>query len=155
MRVTAELVGDRQLVAKLEAMSDRVRQELLKAVSEQALLLEKHVKDDKLEGQVLKHKTGKLWQSIQSEVDDGADSVYGRVFSAGDIKYAALHEYGEDVRAHTRLLTQVFGRPLKFPVYATVKEFKMPERSFMRTALADREGEIVASLTAAVDRGVS
>ena len=76
------LVGDTELVAKLESMPTRVHDELLKTVYSLALKLEAHVKDDKLEGQVLHHVSGKLWQSIQNEVEDHGDSVFGRVFSA-------------------------------------------------------------------------
>lgn len=155
MKFTATLVGDKELIAELESMPNRVHEELLKAVSSMAVRLETYIKEDKLEGQVLKHKSGKLWQSIQHDVEDQGTSVYGQVFSAGDIKYAGLHEYGREVREHTRRVTAVFGHAPKFPIWANVKAFKMPERSFMRSALADKQDEITDGLAAAVNRGMS
>ena len=155
MRFTATLVGDRELIAKLESMPNRVHEELLKACDSLTVRITEYIRHDKLEGQVLKHKSGKLWQSIQGVTEDRGTAVYGMVFSAGDIKYPALHEYGQEVREHTRRVTAVFGERPKFPVWANVRAFKMPERSFMRSALADKQDEITDGLTAAVNRGVS
>jgi hypothetical protein len=54
--------------------------------------------------------TGRLRQSVTSNVTRSADRVIGRVGSA--VKYAAFHEFGfhgvQNVKAHTRVVDQTF-----------------------------------------------
>lgn len=53
--------------------------------------------------------TGRLRQSVSSQVTRGADRVIGRVGSS--VKYAAFHEFGfhgvQNVKAHTRVMQNV------------------------------------------------
>ena len=73
---------------------------------------------------------------------------------------ARIHEYGfsgpETVRAHSRTIKQAFGRAIS-PKTVFVKEFSremhMPERSFMRSALADKREEIKQGLADAIHEG--
>lgn len=63
-----------------------------------------------------------------------------------DRKYAAAHQFGFDgevaVPEHNRLITQAFGRKLKFPVYQTVGAFSrhmdIPARPFLGISDDDR-----------------
>jgi hypothetical protein len=49
-----------------------------------------------------------------------------------------------------RTITEAFGHPLKNPVRVQVSQFtrhmKMPERSFLRSAVADKKDEIMKEL---------
>lgn len=140
------LVGDKEMIAALDGMPERVRVAVTAAVKRQTLALQRHVIADKLSGQVLKVRTGALRRSIQESVGDEGPAVVGKVWSAGDVKYAAIHEFGyhgqENVREHVRHV--VFGREVDpFVVPAFTRSMNMPARPFMRTALADRKDAIL------------
>lgn len=155
--VTIEVDASRVL-AKFDGLPREVHDALLAKVSALTLQLEAKVAG-KLSGEVLQVRTGALRRSIFSTVDDqGATGVYGSAASSGDVKYAAIHEFGyvgtEAVKAHIRHITQAFGQSLKQAVDAQVNAFSrkmnMPERSFLRSSLADMKDTIIADLTEAV-----
>ena len=109
-----------------------------------------------MQGQVLKHRSGALGLSIQTETTTTGPTTTGEVFSAGDVKYAAIHEFGfhgvETVRQHVR--TMVFGREVPaFLCGPFTRQVDMPERSFMRSSLADHAEQIVAGIREAAVAG--
>ena len=64
----------------------------------------------------------------------------------------------ETVAAHVRTITQVFGHaiaPRAIDVRSFTRTANTPERSFMRSSLADRAEAIVAALKGAVARGIA
>lgn len=149
MIVTATLVGDKELVSRLDSLPRAVQQALKRKVTILALKLERKVKNDKLNGQVLNRISGRLARSIAYKVDVTDNSVYGRVFSSGDVKYAAIHEYGGTTAPHLILPKkakalaflsstgqQVFAQKVNHP------GSKMPERSFLRSSLREMSSEI-------------
>lgn len=157
MIVTATLVGDKALVARLGAMPQAVRQALQKKVTILALKLENKVKTEKLNGQVLNRISGRLARSIAYKVDVTDTSVYGRVFSSGDVKYAAIHEYGGTTAPHLILPKkakalafinsggdQVFAQKVNHP------GSRMPERSYLRSSLKEMSSEISLGMKEAV-----
>lgn len=141
-------------------MPDKVRARLEQAVYDLAEKLRSHIVQDKLLGQVLNRRSGRLGQSIQQKVESTGSSITGTVYSAGDVKYAAIHEFGGYIPAHvieaknaqslafTMGGRQVFAKRVNWPG-AT-----MPERSFMRSSLADMKEEIVQKMTLAVQEGM-
>ncbi len=138
------------------AMGKSVHANLLKAVKEQTLLLEGHIKADKLSGQVLSRVTGNLRASIHSEVTDTGDQIIGRVYSDGTVKYGAIHEFGGIINipdiypVKAQALHFFAGGKEIFAKHVRAHQVNMPERSFMRSALADRSDAIVEALRAAV-----
>lgn len=158
--ITVTLVGDKELIAKFTAMPRNVHDAVLSKVNYLAEKLKNHVVNDKLSGQVLNHVTGKLWRSIQQTVSDDTTSITGKVYSAGDVKYAAIHEYGGRTPPH--VIEAKTGKALAFTMGGKQVFFKkvnhpgsvMPERSYMRSSLADMKEEITSSIKDAVLEGV-
>jgi phage gpG-like protein len=150
-----QLVGDRELIARFQAMPSKVRAALLRKVTALRLKLEAHIKADKLSGQVLKVQTGNLRASIFSQTIDEGDTIIGRAASSGDVKYAGIHEFGGKTAPH---VIEAKGKALAFMFQGKQAFFKrvnhpgstMPERSFMRSSLADMRTEIVDGMTEAV-----
>jgi phage gpG-like protein len=153
-------VDDRAVQARLNVMPDKVRARLEQAVYILAEKLKSHIVQDKLLGQVLNRRTGRLGQSIQQKVDSSATAITGTVYSAGDVKYAAIHEFGGHIPA--RVIEAKNGKALAFTmggkqVFAKRVNWPgatMPERSFMRSSLADMKDEIVQRMTSAVQEGM-
>lgn len=156
--ISIQIHGDRELIARLDALPEKMRKALAGKTRILAQALQDHVTEQKLSGQVLNIVTGKLTRSIDNRVEESGTAVKGFVFSSGDVKYAARHEFGfdgpEEVSAHTRTIKQAFGRALSEPKTIAIRAFARqahtPERSFMRSSLADMRGEIVEGLTQAI-----
>jgi phage gpG-like protein len=149
------LTGDRQLISKLESLPAALREALAQKVSLLALKLEEKVKR-KLTNDVLNVKTGNLRRSIHNKVDQSSHAVIGRVYSSGDVKYAAIHEFGGQTKAH--VIEAINGKALAFTaggkqVFARRVNHpgsKIPERSFLRSSLDEMRPEIVEGMHEAV-----
>jgi phage gpG-like protein len=121
-----------------------------------AALVDK-VKNDKLSGGVLNARSGALRDSIVGDVALGADSVSASVGSTGDVKYAAIQEYGGKTAAHeilpdkARALAFFVGGALRFARRVEHPGSTIPERSYLRSSLDEMSPEIVASLGQSVD----
>ena len=100
MMISIQLVGDQELIARFDEMPAAVHAALLKKVTFYALKLEAYVKKNKLSGQVLNRKSGRLIRSIQNKVESVAQAVWGRVFSTGDVPYAGIQEFGGKTSPH-------------------------------------------------------
>lgn len=156
--INVTINGDTELIAKIGGYSNRLHDELLPAMKTIGLELQTKVQDEKLSGQVLKVETGALRRSIHESTDDQGQLITTQVFSSGDVKYAAIHEFGGTTGPHEIL--PVKGKVLAFPmggemVFTTKVNHpgsKMPERSFMRSSLKEMQSEIVAEIGAAAQR---
>ena len=84
-------------------------------------------------GQILRD-TSRLRNSITYRVDG-----INKVRIGTNVKYGKAHQYGfkgnQAVPGHTRLITQAFGKKLKYPVYQTVgphtRFMQLPARPFL------------------------
>ena len=140
----------------LRRFPDRLRQALLKAnVQSSAHVLERIKRVKLVGGNPLNRRTGNLIRSwsVIPPVGDG-DGWRGGVGS--NSSYAAAHEFGVDktqnvmVRAHSRKVTQVFGRPVS-GVVAQVSAFhraqhtKLPARPYARPSFTETAERIRAT----------
>ena len=87
-----------------------------------------------------------------------ADGVHAYAASSGDVKYAAIHEFGyvgvEHVRAHIRRITSAAGKEIVQNVREFDRQMDMPERSFLRSSLAEMHDMITQGLQDAVRTAV-
>lgn len=108
----------------------------------------------KLSGRVLKMRSGRLLNSIKAQMRESQYALYMRVYSSG-VPYARIHEYGGKTRPHLILPKNV--QALHFMVKgqgvfaARVNHpgSVIPERSYMRSSLADLKTLITANIKVA------
>lgn len=160
-----QLVGDQALVAKMNQWPYNVRRELKKEITKQTLGLERYIKNDKLSGGVLHVRTGNLRASIFSQISESDTQITGKVASSGDVKYAAIHEFGGVIHHPGGTPYMAFGGQTYFVSLANAKNLNLPktkahdipipQRSFMRSSLSERRVEIAAGIEAAAKRGIS
>lgn len=143
------VTGLRETINQLSMLPAAVGEAIYQMVQRQVLLLQAHVVRDKLSGQVLNVRSGALRRSIQARVEKlGELVVRGFVYSAGDVKYAGIHEFGGKTAPHDIYPTH--GQALRFAmggetVFAKVVHHpgsQMPERSYLRSGLYDRASDI-------------
>ncbi|USN16573.1 hypothetical protein POLEWNIK_00470 [Brevundimonas phage vB_BpoS-Polewnik] len=159
MIVNIVVNGDTEVIAKFKSMPAAVHAALLQKVHALSLKLEAYVKKNKLSGQVLNRKSGRLIRSIGSRVLDGDKSVFGIVFQSADVPYGGIHEYGGKTSAHvitpkkakvlafTKAGATVFARKVNHP------GSKMPTRSYMRSSLREMSTEISLGMKEAIVKG--
>lgn len=154
------LQGDRELIERLDAMPASVAASLLRKVWELALKLKNYIQREKLSGQVLNRKTGRLMRSIDAKVEQTVKAIFGIVFQSSDVPYGAIHEFGGKTAPHVIMPKKaqvlafnwkganVFFRRVNHPGST------FPERSYMRSGLRDMSVEISMGLKTAVVEGL-
>lgn len=149
---------DQRATAELLNKGPKMITMLVRSMNLWARKLQTHIQVDKLSGQVLHQRTAKGRNSIRV-IDATAEgsALYAEVLGGGGVApYMALHEYGGDgpyiIRpTNKKALRFMMGSRV---VFATkVLHPPMPQRSFMRSSLADMQAEIAAGLQAALDQG--
>lgn len=152
--IRAVVVGDNAVKAWLESRYPLVEKKMSLSMTSLVMKLTRKIKEEKLSGQVLKNQTGRLRRSISPNVFGSGASVTGEVKT--NVVYASIHEYGGQTKPHVILPKR--GRALAFEWGGKQVFFrkvnhpgsKMPERSFMRTALAEMKPEILAEFNNAL-----
>ena len=152
-----EFIGGDVLAAVLRSYGDKVQTAIVQSVGRSALKLQSEVMDNRLSGQVLNVRTGNLYRSIHQQVTSSGGAVIGKVNT--NVRYGKAHEYGfagtVNVKASLRQVRQAFGRPLKSPRYVQVRahsrNVRLPERSFLRTALRDMKPMIETDLQKSIE----
>jgi len=171
------IFGDKDVTRRFRAIPDGIRSRVGDSIGRLTLALQRKIVAEKLSGmevvkngksmlkrnkslQVLNVRTGTLRRSIDQRMVLTSATISGVVST--NVQYGKAHEYGglqtQTVREHLRLVKQSFGKTLKSPVWSTVKghsrRVDLPERSFLRSALAEMQDDIVADVEKAVADGI-
>jgi phage gpG-like protein len=146
-----EVRGLDETSARFDAYPAALRDALGAKATELATALADLVKN-KLSGAVLNTSSGALRDSIAAGVTADSDGVLASVGSEGDVKYAAIQEYGGKTSAHEILpvkgdvLAFVSGDGQRFARRIEHPGSVIPERSYLRSSLEDMKDEILAAL---------
>lgn len=149
--ISVYLVGDSEVIARLNAMPGGVQQGLARATTRLSLEGQR-LSQQKVSGQVLNVRTGVLRSSINAKPTEvTATGVMGGWGT--NIKYARFHEFGVP---HKWLIEAKNARVLAFEVNGQtifrprVMAGPLPERSFLRSALREMEPRIREEYSRAV-----
>jgi phage gpG-like protein len=157
--IKAEIIGGEALQNHVGNLYPKLIEAVRGSITRSLLDLVRYVKSEKLSGQVLRNRTGRLRRSINaSQVIETAGGLEGTVGT--NVEYGKTHEYGYQgpvtVKAHMRTIKQAWGHALKSPVSVSVRshsrQVNLPERSFLRSALADLAPQISANIKADIER---
>jgi phage gpG-like protein len=146
--MSATFFGTERVIFRFTAISDGVHGRMVQIMGSVANDISTYVKDNKLSGQVLQVRSGRLRRSVNGTTQDGGTQVSAVVRT--NLVYAAPHEYGcnktVNVPAHTRMQTMAWGKPMTarmVEVCAHPMRMNLPERSFLRSSLHETApGEI-------------
>lgn len=137
--ITIEIIGARECVQRIKALTPAIREQLLKVVTALGFQLVGRVQSNRLSGQSLHVRTGTLRRSIKSRVEEGPTSVTGIVYTP--IVYAPIHEFGFSgvvtVKEHLRHVTsnKFISGANAFTVRSHTRRMNMPKRAFMQPEL--------------------
>ncbi len=142
------------VAADLDALPAALRQALLGELAELSAALVARVQA-KLSGESLAVRSGRLRDSVVADTGESASGLFARLVVAG-VPYAVIHEFGGTTAAHeiaarkAQALHFVSGGKGVFARRVDHPGSRMPERSYLRVALAEMEGEILSRAHAAV-----
>ena len=152
--ITAKITKGEDLGKKFRDSIPNIESGVQKEIMRLALKMTGSVMN-KLSGDILKVRTGRLRRSIHPEWDFKPGHMGATVGT--NVEYAAIHEYGfkgtVQVKSFQREMTKAFGRPIapkQVTVSAHSRNINMPERSFLRSALREMNTEILEGLRNAV-----
>ena len=158
--ITAVLVGDEAMLARLRAMPDAANSNLARAIAKLGVELQRSVQQDKLSGQLLKVRSGSLRSSIGLRLDQAGTTISATVST--DLDYARAQEYGYsgtvNIRVSLRRIREAFGRPIAektISVRAYSRRMDLPEHSFLRSALDDMAPQIQSEIDEALRAAVT
>jgi len=152
------LEGVENVQARLADYPQALRAELLAKAEALANALAEKVRSEKLDGAVLSARSGALKASIAAQIAGAGDDVEATVGSFGDVKYAAIQEYGGKTPAHeilpdkAKVLAFVANGATHFARRVAHPGSVIPERSYLRSSLEEMRDEIVAALAGAAER---
>lgn len=140
-----------QLERDLNVTRAKMLGDLKKEITRIAIEVTAHVKDQKLSGQALKVRSGRLRRSINYKVSESDTNIEATVGT--NVEYARVHEFGfkgtVGVREYMR------GKKEKFKVRAHSRRVNLPERSFLRSALDDKRRDIDSRIAAVVGQAIA
>jgi phage gpG-like protein len=153
--MSISLKGQDALHVRFEAFPAALVTLLAAKAARLADALADKVKSEKLSGGVLNAVSGALRESIVAEIAVESAGVLAQVASLGNVKYAAIQEYGGKTAAHDILpakgkaLAFARGGASVFAAHVTHPGSVIPERSYLRSSLAEMGDEIVAAFAEA------
>lgn len=154
--ITAKLVDGDKLIARIERLYPALRNALTEEIQRIIFDLSAKVKRDKLSGQVLNVRTGRLRRSITTRIEESADKVTGIVGT--NVEYAKGFEFGYTAKIgagsrggpkglSSKALQRYYERnPPRMRSY--------PARPFLRPSLEEMRGEINERLKVALGDAV-
>lgn len=150
--VTFTLIGREEAMARAPNIYGAMKERVRGALEGEMRRVAEYVRLNKLQGQVLNHRTGALSRAVTGQIVSETDEqIVGQVGVKG-IPYAGVHEFGGtfDIPGHFRTQTQAFGRPM-IPTLVAVRPHQavFPMRSFLRTSADENKGAVEAKLRAA------
>jgi phage gpG-like protein len=158
--IKGKVIGRERVVKHLKGVTPAVHTALEKKIQQLVIRLQRLVVQDKLQGEVLNVRTGRLQRSINQVMVSQENKVSGIVST--NVVYAHAQEYGfkgtVNVKEHLRTLTQAFGKELKSPVQVTVKahpmKMNLDPHSFLRSALGEMADDVINGIEDAVKEGL-
>jgi hypothetical protein len=158
--IHAQIRGEETIPEALRGKFPAVMEALARRMTYLALRLQQKIVTEKLSGQVLAHRSGKLAGSIVAyPAEEVGTRLVARVEGATPpAQYGIVHEFGG---AKTYVINPVNKKALRFMVGGKVVFAKyvfhppLPKRAFMAPALEEMRDEILESLRQAVGEGLS
>lgn len=143
-----KVYGKTELVAKWKNIAAQLPSLITDEMKTRMVQLADYVRTNKLSGNPLNRRSGRLSRSINGNASAAGTIVTGTVGSKG-VPYAHVHETGGtfDIPAHERLITVVFGKPV-VPHSISVKahEANYPQRAYLKPSLEENRAQIIAAL---------
>lgn len=157
--IDASVTGDERVIASIRSQYQKVITNVEQSIGRLTLKLLTRVKVNKLSGQVLNVRTGRLRRSITYKVIKTPSRITGIVGT--NVEYARIHELGfhgqVSVKAHLREIKKAWGKditPRTVEVRTHSRQVNLPAKSFLRSAMEEMTPEIIQTLQQSIRQGI-
>lgn len=157
--IDASVTGDERVIASIRSQYQKVITNVEQSIGRLTLKLLTRVKVNKLSGQVLNVRTGRLRRSITYVVNKTPSRITGIVGT--NVEYARAHELGfsgeVSVKAHLREIKKAWGKditPRTVEVRTHSRQVNLPAKSFLRSAMEEMTPEIIQTLQQSIRQGI-
>jgi hypothetical protein len=157
MIVDFQIYKDLEIEANFESTLTQVDEQVLNTLVLASEELAQYIVAEKLSGQVLNRRSGKLQESISaSEVLKESFQYTMRVSQDEDIApYGPAHEYGAEIPERFGNPVMHWTTPEGIDVFARrARAYTLPARSFMRSALEENDAHIQELVAEALNRAI-
>jgi len=140
------------LSAGLDRLPSQVSAALEAKVAAAAAELQRHVIDDKLHGQMLNARTGRLASAVERRIEVKDGTIVGEIFVNDSVPYATILEQGGSTAPHdivpdkAKALAFAIGGKHVFARVVHHPGSRFPARPYLASALNDETDEIAAAL---------
>lgn len=158
MSVVIKMTGDREIADYLQSLPSVVRDKITRKWEDMASRVSQRMKE-KVSGEVLNVRTGRLRNSLYARVYVGTEKVTLSFGSRWDVPYASIHEYGGMINHPGVPETQGGVMPMrdkrgviqKFSKSVLPHTIWMPKRSYIKST----RDEMVPSINAALRQAIN
>lgn len=167
MSISLQITGTERVVSGMQLRVERVRAGAKSALDAWAEELASYIKANKLSGDPLHRRSGRLSASVHPVQESSADSVTGGAASGGNVPYARIHEYGGTIHhpgGTAFFISKDLGRAVFVSNASALAaslprtqphDIPMPERSYMRSSLREEAPRGLEALRAAVREAIA
>lgn len=158
MTYVIQVQGGEEFVRYLRTLPVNVQRVLKDKITLLSSKISSTIKNDRLSGQLLKVKTGRLRASIYARTYFSTNSATLSVGSRGDVPYAAIQDLGGDIRGHViypkakRVLAFMLGGRKVFAQRVYIPPMTLKGRNYME--IQSLAPEIISVLTQGVNEAV-
>lgn len=120
-----------------------------------------YIKANKLSGDPLNRRSGRLSSSVHPVTSQTSDTVSGGAGGGAGVPYAKIHEFGGLIPAHqvvvknAQALSFTIDGVRRFAKSVQIPDVTMPERSYMRSGFEERAPSGIEQLRAAVKAAIA
>lgn len=163
-----QITGGQAVVGRLDALPGRVVSAARSSLDAWAMELAGYIKAQKLSGDPLHRRSGRLSSSVHAIQSQTADSVSAGAGGGAGVPYAHIHEYGGVINhpgGTAYFISQLLGGHAFFVSNASAlaaslprtqpHDINMPERSYMRSAFREKAPDGISQLRAAVKESIA
>lgn len=155
-----QVVGADRVIARLGEMPGKINTAAKSSLDAWATELAGYIKADKLSGQVLNRRSGRLSASVHPVTEQTSSSISGGAGGGAGVPYAKIHEFGGMIPAHqivaknAQALSFTVDGIKRFAKSVQIPDVQMPERSYMRSAFKEEAPRGIEMLRAAVKEAI-
>lgn len=165
--ITLEIRGTEQVISGLNLRLERVRVAAKSSLDAWAYELAAYIKADKLSGNPLNRRSGRLSSSVHPVTESTTDSVTAGAGGGAGVPYAKIHEYGGTIHhpgGTAYYMSGLLGRAFFVSNASAIADrlprtrphdIHIPERSYMRSALREKAPSGIDALRAAVKEAIA
>jgi phage gpG-like protein len=156
-----QIIGSQRVITALGDAPVKVNAAVKSSLDAFATELAGYIKAEKLSGDPLHRRSGRLSASVHPVTEQTGTTMAGGAGGGAGVPYAQIHEFGGVIPAHevvvrnAKALCFTVDGVRRFATRVQIPDVQMPERSYMRSAFDEQAPSGMEQLRAAVKAAIA